>query len=79
LQLGAVLAGRFSVQHQVVERLQGRVGGAEDVVVVARVDCAGDEGCGFGVGAGDGEEVGTCGSWVSFLMWKVEASRPRDD
>jgi hypothetical protein len=39
--------------------LEGGVGGAEDVGVVARVDCAGDEGGGFGVGAGDGEEVGS--------------------
>ena len=52
------------MEHQVVEGLQGWVGGAEDVVVVARVDCAGDEGCGFGVGTGDGEEVGACGSWL---------------
>jgi hypothetical protein len=64
------------VEHQVVEGLQGGVGGAEDVVVVARVDCAGDEGCGFRIGTGNGEEVGACGSW---LVFDVEISTSRDD
>jgi len=68
LQLGAVLAGGFGVQHQIVEGLQGGVGGAEDVGVVARVDCAGDEGCGFGVGTGDCEEVGAYESWLGSIL-----------
>lgn len=62
LQVRARFAGRFGVQHQVVQRLDGRVGRAEDVRVVARVDRAGDEGGGFGIGAGYGKEVGAC--WI---------------
>jgi hypothetical protein len=58
LQLGTGFAGCFGVEHEVVEGLESGVGGAENVGVVAGVDCAGDEGGGFGVCAGDGEEVG---------------------
>lgn len=60
LELGAVLAGLFGGDHEFGERLEGGVRAAEDVGVVARIDCRGDEGCGFGVGAGDGQEVGSC-------------------
>lgn len=61
LQFGAVFACPFRGDHEVVEGLEGGVGGAKDVGVVAGVDGGGYEGRGFGVSAGDGEEVGAWG------------------
>jgi hypothetical protein len=52
--------------HEVAEGLERGVRRAEDVVVIAGVDGGGDEGGGFGVGAGDGEEVDT---WVCVLAF----------
>lgn len=57
LEFGACLAGLLGGVHEFAEGLEGGVGRAEDVVVVAGVDGGCDEGGGFGVGAGDGEEV----------------------
>lgn len=55
LQLVADLARLLGRQHQVVQRLQIRVGSAEDEGVVAGVDGRRDERCCLGVGASDGE------------------------
>jgi hypothetical protein len=55
----------LSGDHQVVQRLQAGVGGAEDEGVVAVVDGGGDEGCGFGVGTGDSQEVG---AWFVLVL-----------
>jgi hypothetical protein len=67
LKLGTGLAGVERGEHEVVKRLEGGVGRAEDVGVVAGVDGRGDEGGGFGVGTGDGKEVNACGR-VSIII-----------
>lgn len=74
LQLSAGLSEGFGVEHQVVEGLEGGIGGAEDVVMVARVDGAGDEGCGFGISTGDGKEVRACVIEISLLSPDTEKS-----
>lgn len=75
LQRVARLAGALGRRHQVVERLQVRVGAAQDEGVVARVDGGGDEGGGLGVGAGDGEEVG---SWEGLVGVAVQVEGGRE-
>ena len=62
------------MEHQVVEWLESRVSGSKNVGVVTRVDGAGNEGGGFGVGAGDGEEVGT---WELLAGYFVREFEPR--
>ena len=62
LEFGPVLAGLFGGEHELRERLEGGVCAAEDVGVVTGVDGGADEGGGFGVGSGNGEEVG---AWLS--------------
>jgi hypothetical protein len=60
LEYCAVLASLFGSVHQFTQGLERGVCASEDVVVVARVDGGCDEGSGFGIGAGNGEEVGSC-------------------
>jgi hypothetical protein len=59
LEFGTVLASLLRSVHEFAEWLKRRVGAAHDVVMIAWVDCRSDEGRGFGVGAGDGKEIGT--------------------
>lgn len=75
LQVGARLAGLLGLRHELVERGEGAVGGAEDEGVVARVDVGGDEGGGLGVGAGDGDEVGAWRRGLSTAMSPPEHER----
>jgi len=60
LELGAGLAGVETGDQELVERLELGVGRAEDEGMVAGIDGRRDEGRGFGVSAGNGQEVGAC-------------------
>lgn len=57
LKLGARLALHLGLDHDLDERGERGVGGAEDEGLIARVDVGGDEGSCFRVGTGD-DEVG---------------------
>ena len=58
LEFGTVLACCFGGDHEVVQRLERRIRGAEDVGVVAGIDGSGDESGSFGICSCDGEEIG---------------------
>jgi hypothetical protein len=60
LEFATILAGSFSGDHEVVQRLEVGIGGAKDVGVVAGIDGCGDESCGFGVSSCNGEEISAC-------------------
>ena len=57
LEVVARFPARLGGEHQVVQRLQRGVRAAQDEGVVARVDGRGDQGGGFGVGAGHGQQI----------------------
>ena len=59
LQLLARLTLLLSSNHEVVQGLEVRVGGADNEGMVAGVNCRGDEGCGFGVSTSDGKKIGS--------------------
>ena len=58
LELIAILAGLLGGVHKFTEGLESGVRAALDVVVVAWVDGGGDKSGGFGIGSGNGEEIG---------------------
>jgi hypothetical protein len=57
LEVVSEFACLLGLGHQVVERLEIRVGRANDEGVIAVVDVGGDKGGGFGVGTGNSKEV----------------------
>lgn len=57
LELGAVLAGLLTSNHELVEVGEVGVVGAEDEGVVAGIDGGGDEGGSLGISTGNGQEV----------------------
>ena len=59
LELCAVLASLLGGDHEIVEGLEGGVGGSEDECVVTGVNGGGDEGGGLGVGTSHSKEVGS--------------------
>lgn len=70
LEFCAGLVGGGGGEHEVVERGKVGVCAAEDESVVAGVDGGCDEGGGFGIGTGDGDEVGALG----MLVWFIDSS-----
>lgn len=65
LEVWAGFSGLLGGVEESGEGLEGRVGGTKDVGVVAGIDGAGDKGGGFGVCAGNGEEVRACVALVA--------------
>lgn len=58
MELVTSLAGLERGDQELVERLEVRVGCAEDEGMIAGIDGGGDEGSGFSVCARNSEEVG---------------------
>lgn len=71
LELVACLTSGFSSNHELIERLEVGVCGAENEGVVARVDVGADQRCGLCVSAGDGEEVGSLRAVGQYLLSSI--------
>lgn len=58
LKLDSVLAGLLGSHHQIVQRLEVRVGRADNEAVVTVVNSGSDESCCFRIGSGDSKKIG---------------------